>query len=101
MSTVVEYTMRTKPEHYDSVLAEYVRIADQVGIENRTERLILVVGDRASSTVRGIGVFGSRAEADAVVRTNVFAELHAAVDGKLAEPPSRTEMDLVHVFIKP
>ena len=101
MSTVVEYTMKAKPEAYDDVLAEYVAIADRVGMANRTERLILVTGDRATGTVRGIGVFGSRAEADAVVDTGIFAELHRAVEGKLTGAPTRTEMDLVHVFVKP
>lgn len=101
MSTVVEFTMQAKPEAYDEVLAEYIRIADRVGVANRSERLILVTGDRATATIRGIGVFGSKAEADATVHTSIFADLHRAVDGKLQGAPVRTEMDLVHVFVKP
>lgn len=100
MTAVIEYTMRTKPEFFDEVLDAYIAFADEFGIVNPSEDLILVTGDRRRQIIRGIGVFESEAEAETVRTSPIFEEFRARVAQKLAEVPEREELELVHVFIK-
>lgn len=100
MPAVIEYNMRTKPEHFDEVLDAYIEFADEFGLENPTEDLILVTADRRRQIVRGIGVFGSVDEAVAVDHRAIFEGFRDRVAQMLTEVPEREELELVHVFVK-
>lgn len=100
MSNVIEYTMHAKPGQYDNVLDAYVEFADQFGERNLSEDLILVTGDPVSGVIRGIGVFLSEAEALDVVNANMFVKFRDSVAELLIDIPTRTDLDLVHVFVK-
>ena len=60
MSTVIEYTMFVQPAAFDEVMAAYIEFADAFGVENPSEDLILVTGDRDGGVIRGIGIFESK-----------------------------------------
>lgn len=100
MPAVIEYNMRTKPEHFDAVLDAYVTFADEFGLANPTEDLILVTCDRRRQIVRGIGVFASANEAEEVDHASIFERFRDSVAEKLSEVPEREELELVHVFVK-
>lgn len=100
MSTVIEYTMFVKPEAYDEVLAAYIEFADEFGVQNPTEDLILVTGDRDGAVIRGIGIFESDREAEVAVDESVFVRFREIVAPHLTEEPIREAMDLVHIFAK-
>ena len=100
MSTVIEYTIRTKPGQYDAVVAAYVRFADRFGEVNPTENLILVTGDRDNDLIRGIGVFGSKLEAEDVAGAGIFADFREHVADFIIGQPERVELELVHSFSK-
>lgn len=92
--------MHAKPGQYDNVLDAYVEFADQFGERNLSEDLILVTGDPVSGVIRGIGVFLSEAEALDVVNANMFVKFRDSVAELLIDIPTRTDLDLVHVFVK-
>lgn len=100
MTSVVEYTMVAKPEQYDALLDAYVDFADRFGAQNPTEDLILITGDRPSGVVRGIGVFGSQVEGEVVYGADIFVEFRDFAAHLIDGDPSRTERDLVHVYVK-
>jgi hypothetical protein len=100
MSTVIEYTMFVKPENYDEVLAAYIEFADEFGVENPTEDLILVTGDRDGGVIRGIGIFESDVEAEVAVDEGIFLRFRERVAPHLTEEPIREALDLVHIFVK-
>ncbi|MEK9737512.1 MAG: hypothetical protein VW239_09345 [Candidatus Nanopelagicales bacterium] len=100
MSTVIEYTMFVRPEAYDDVLAAYIEFADEFGIANPTEDLILVTGDRDGSVIRGIGIFESDLEAEEAVDESVFVRFRELAEPHLTEEPIREALDLVHIFAK-
>jgi len=100
MSTIIEYTMFVKPESYDEVLAAYVEFADEFGVENPSEDLILITGDRDGAVIRGIGVFGSERDAQEAVDESVFVRFRERVADHLTDEPIREALDLVHVFLK-
>lgn len=100
MPAVIEYSMRTKPEFFDEVLDAYIAFADEFGMTNPDEDLILVTADRRRQIIRGIGVFESGAVAAEVGHAAIFERFRATVAEKLTEVPEREELDLVHVFVK-
>ena len=100
MPSVVEYTMVAKPDQYDALLDAYIDFADRFGDENPTEDLILITGDRESGIVRGIGVFGSQGEGDVVYGAETFIAFRDFAAHLIDDAPSRTERDLVHVYVK-
>ena len=100
MSTVIEYTMFVKPENYDEVLAAYIEFADEFGVENPTEDLLLVTGDRDGGVIRGIGIFESDVEAEVAVDEGIFLRFRERVAPHLTEEPIREALDLVHIFVK-
>jgi hypothetical protein len=100
MPAVIEYNMRTKPEFFDEVLDAYVLFADEFGLANPQEDLILVTADRRRQIVRGIGVFETASEALEVGHAAMFERFRDSVADKLTEVPEREELELVHVFVK-
>ena len=59
-----------------------------------------MTGDAASGTIRGIGVFDDAASAGAANSMASFAAFMDSVEGLIEGPPTRTEMDLVHVYVR-
>ena len=100
MPAVIEYSMRTKPEFFDEVLDDYIAFADEFGIMNPNEDLILVTADRKRQIIRGIGVFASATEAAEVGHAAIFEQFRATVADKLTEVPEREELELIPVFVK-
>ena len=100
MSTVIEYTMFVKPEAFDEVLDAYIAFADEFGVINPSEDLILVTGDRSGGVIRGIGVFMNDEAALDAVSEGVFVRFRDTVAPHLTEDPIREHLDLVHVFVK-
>ena len=100
MSSVIEYTMQAKPGQYDNVMSAYITFADQFGEHNLSEDLILVTGNAVTGVIRGIGVFLSDSEALDVVSASMFVDFRESVADLLTEVPARTDLDLVHVFVK-
>ena len=100
MPAVIEYSMRTKPEFFDEVLDDYIAFADEFGLVNPNEDLILVTADRRRQVIRGIGVFASATEATEVGHAAIFEQFRATVADKLTEVPEREELELIHVFVK-
>lgn len=100
MSTVIEYTMFVKPEAFDEVLAAYIAFADEFGVDNPSEDLILVTGDRDGGVIRGIGIFEDDLEAEIAVDESIFVRFRERIAPHLTEEPIREALDLVHVFVK-
>ena len=100
MSTVIEYTMFVKPEAFDEVLSAYIEFTDAFGVENPSEDLILVTGDRDGGVIRGIGIFESDLEAEVAVDESIFVRFRERIAPHLTEEPMREALDLVHVFVK-
>lgn len=100
MSSVIEYTMQAKPGQYDNVMSAYIAFADEFGEHNLSEDLILVTGNAVTGVIRGIGVFLSDSEALDVVGASMFVDFRESVADLLTEIPVRTDLDLVHVFVK-
>ena len=100
MSSVIEYTMQAKPGQYDKVMSAYIAFADEFGEHNLSEDLILVTGNAVTGVIRGIGVFLSDSEALDVVSASMFVDFRESVADLLTEVPVRTDLDLVHVFVK-
>lgn len=100
MSTVIEYTMFVKPEKFDEVLTAYIEFADEFGVDNPSEDLILVTGDRDGGVIRGIGIFESNLEAEVAVDEGIFVRFRERVAPHLTEEPIREALDLVHIFVK-
>ena len=100
MSTVIEYTMFVKPEAYDEVMAAYIEFADEFGVDNPSEDLILVTGDRDGGVIRGIGIFEDDVEAEVAVDESIFVRFRERVAPHLTEEPIREALGLVHIFVK-
>jgi len=95
MSTVIEYTMFVQPAAFDEVMAAYIEFADAFGVDNPSEDLILVTGDRDGGVIRGIGIFESNLEAEIAVDESVFVRFRERVAPHLTEEPIREALDLV------
>jgi hypothetical protein len=100
MSTVIEFTMFIKPGAFDEVMAAYIEFADAFGVENPSEDLILVTGDRDGGVIRGIGIFESDVEAEVAVDDSIFVRFRERIAPHLTEEPIREALDLVHIFVK-
>jgi hypothetical protein len=100
MSKVIEYTMFVKPENFDEVLSAYIEFADEFGVDNPSEDLILVTGDRDGGVIRGIGIFESDLEAEVAVDEGIFVRFRERVAPHLTEEPIREALDLVHIYVK-
>ena len=100
MSTVIEYTMFVKPEAFDEVMKAYVEFADAFGVENPSEDLIVVTGDRDGGVIRGIGIFEDDMEAEIAVDESIFVRFRERIAAHLTEEPIREALDLVHIFVK-
>ncbi len=97
---VAEFTLHAKPGHYEEVAEIYSEFAanflnDQPALEN-----VLILGDEATGTVRGLGVFSDREAADAVNNDPEFATFNDRVEGLLARPSERVELQLLHSYTK-
>jgi quinol monooxygenase YgiN len=97
---VVEFTLHAKPGHYAEVSDLYSAFAADFLATHDALETVLVVGDEASGLVRGIGVWTTRDEADAVNSNPAFAAFNDAVEPMLASTAERIELDLVHLFAK-
>ncbi len=100
MPGVVEFTMKAKPGHYDEVVEKYIAFADAFVQGNPSEDFALITGDAASGTIRGIGVFEDSAEGAEAYGLSSFAAFMDSIEGLIDGPPTRTEMDLVHVYVR-
>ena len=100
MSTVIEYTMFVRPEAFDEVMSAYIEFADAFGVENPSEDLILVTGDRDGGVIRGIGIFENDVEAEVAVDDSIFVRFRERIAPHLTEEPIREGLDLVHIFVK-
>lgn len=100
MPAVIEFTITAKPGHYDEVKDKYIAFADAFVQSIPDEEFALITGDAASGTLRGIGVFDSwQAGADANSLTS-FGAFMDSIEGLIEGPPTRTEMELVHVYVR-
>ena len=99
MPSVIEFTMRAKPGHYDDVLSAYSDFADAFQVAVPEDRLILITGNAASGLIRGIGVFTSSQIAEDVNSMPFFAAFNDAVAPFIEGSPERIEMDLIHMFV--
>lgn len=100
MPSVIEYTMVALPGKYEELLDSYVEFADRFGEQNPTEDLILITGDAGEGVIRGIGVFESGAEGHEVYGAELFLAFRDHAAHLVAGEPTRTERELVHVFVK-
>ena len=97
---VAEFTLHAKPGHYAEVAELYSAFAADFLSTHDALETVLVIGDEASGTVRGIGVFTDRPAADAVNSDPAFAAFNDAVTALVAAPPERVELELVHRFVR-
>ena len=97
---VIEFTLRARPGHYQELLDRYIAFADEFVQGQPEEEFALITGDGASGTIRGIGVFDDwKAGADANSLAS-FAAFMDSIEDLITGPPTRTEMDLVHVYVR-
>ena len=95
---VVEFTLHAKPGHYSDVADLYSSFASDFLSTHDALVSVMVVGDEAAGTVRGIGVWEDRASADAVNSNPAFASFNDAITPLLDAPAERVELSLVHLF---
>jgi len=100
MPSVIEYTMIALPGQYEELVDAYIVFADQFGAVNPTEDLILITGDPESGVVRGIGIFESGTEAHEVFGADLFVAFREHAAHLIAAEPTRSERELVHVYVK-
>lgn len=96
MSTVIEYTLRPKPAEYDTLLGQYIRLADDVADNDLSVRLMLVAGDAEQRVIRSIGIYGTPQGADVAV----VADFHRNVRERLECDVERTALELVHMHAR-
>lgn len=97
---VAEFTLHAKPGHFGEVAEAYSEFGERFLSEQPELETVLILGDEASGTVRGIGVFGDRESADAVNANPAFAEFNDKVAPLLAASSERVELQLLHHFSK-
>ena len=61
---------------------------------------VLILSDEAGGLVRGIGVFKDRESADAVNSDPEFAAFNDHIEGLLAGPSERIELQLLQRYIR-
>jgi quinol monooxygenase YgiN len=97
---VAEFTLHAKPGHFDEVAEIYSEFATSFLNHQPALQTVLVLGDEASGTVRGIGVFDDRQSADAVNSDAEFATFNDRVAPLIAQPSERVELQLLHSWAK-
>ena len=96
MSTVIEYTLRPKPAEYDTLLGQYIRLADDVADNDLAVRLMLVAGDAEQRVIRSVGIYGTPQGADVAV----VADFHRNVREQLECDVERTALELIHMHAR-
>jgi quinol monooxygenase YgiN len=97
---VAEFTLHAKPGHFDEVAEIYSAWAERFLSANPALENVLILGDEAAGTVRGIGVFTDEASADAVNSLPEFADFNDRVGPLLSAPSERVELQLLHHYVK-
>jgi quinol monooxygenase YgiN len=95
---VAEFTLHTKPGHFDEVADLYAQFAEDFLSGHPALETVLVMGDEGTGVVRGIGVFDDRGDADAVNSDPQFASFNDRVAPLLATPSERVELRLLHLY---
>jgi quinol monooxygenase YgiN len=95
---VAEFTLHAKPGHFDEVAQLYSEFAERFLSGHPALQTVLIVGDEGSGTVRGLGVFNDRRDADEVNSDPEFASFNDRVAPLLANPSERTELRLLHQY---
>jgi quinol monooxygenase YgiN len=97
---VAEFTLHAKPGHFEQVAEIYSEFASSFLSSNPALESVLVLGDEGSGSVRGIGVFSNRDDADAVNDAPEFAAFNDRIGPLLASPSERVELQLLHQYAK-
>jgi quinol monooxygenase YgiN len=97
---VAEFTLHAKPGHFDQVAEIYSDFAASFLSAHPARQAVLILGDEAAGTVRGIGVFTDEDAADAVNSDPEFAAFNDVIGPLLASPSERVELQLLHQFVK-
>jgi quinol monooxygenase YgiN len=97
---VAEFTLHAKPGHFDEVAELYSKFGESFLSSQDALETVLILGDEAAGTVRGIGVFTDEAAADAVNSNPEFAAFNDQVGPLLAAPSERVELQLLHKYVK-
>jgi len=100
MPSVIEFTMKARPGHYDDVVRMYEGFADAIIDGSPDADFALITGDPASGTVRGIGVWDDATTAATALGLPVFEDFMKAVSPHLEEAPERLELQLLHVHAR-
>jgi hypothetical protein len=96
MSTVIEYTLRPKPAEYDTLLGQYIRLADDVADNDLSVRLLMVAGDAEQRVIRSIGIYGTAEGAD----VPIVADFHRNVRDRLEVDVERSALELIHMHAR-
>lgn len=96
MAHVGHLSMKTKPGKYAKVSARYRQFADQVMSHHDDLHDVLIVGDPARNMVQGFGIWDNAAEAATLEDTADFAAFLADVEGDLAQPIDRNDLELLY-----
>lgn len=91
--------MQAKPGQYETVLETYSAFAAEFQEMVPEDRIILIAGDPASGTIRGIGVFESPQIAEDVNSMPFFAAFNEAISAHITGTPERIELDLIHLYV--
>lgn len=97
---VAEFTLHAKPGHFEQVAETYSEFAAGFLSEHPALDSVLILGDEATGTVRGIGVFSDRDSADAVNNDPQFAAFNDRIGPLLASPSERVELQLLHSYAR-
>ena len=95
---VAGFTLRAKPGHYREVAEIYSAFAADFLSTHEALETVLVMGDEGSGVIRGLGVFTDKPSADDVNSDPRFAAFNDIVAPLVAEPPTRVELELLHLF---
>lgn len=97
---VAEFSLHAKPGHYSEVADIYSAfVVDFLSTHPALESAI-IVGDDASGLVRGVGIWDTKEDADAVNSEPEFAAFNDAIAPLLAVPADRVELELLHAFVR-
>jgi quinol monooxygenase YgiN len=96
---VAEFTLHPKPGHFDDVAEIYSEFAAGFLSGHPALQTVLILGDEAAGTVRGIGVFSDEEAADAVNSDPEFATFNDRIGPLLAAPSERVELRLLHQYV--
>ena len=97
---VAEFTLHAKPGHFEEVAEIYSEFAADFLSDHPALQTVLILGDEATGSVRGIGVFSDREAADSVNEDPEFAAFNDRVGPLLAGPSERVELQLLHRYAK-